>query len=149
MEHGLKRREHLTAHWCCIATSAFVWQNQDRRRRNKAKALLIKFFLFFLFVLFGLTCRWRTGCTLAPQLRWAPGPPGSVSGPKTAGGSWMLWRTHGSPPGWPRPPHWGQSAGLQHKHTRPILLALCSSVAYLIFQSEWGECAVVCDLDGL
>lgn len=77
---------------------------------------------------FVLTCRWQTGCTPAPRRHWAPGPPESVSGPGIAGGSWMLWQIHESPPGWPRPPRWGRSAGLQyttHKNQFISLLFPC------------------------
>lgn len=75
--------------------------------------------------LWALTCRWRTGCRPGPRRRSAPGPPGSGSGPATGGGSWKLWQTRGSPPGWPRPPRWGRSAGLQRKKVALLYLIFC------------------------
>lgn len=115
--------EHQRTHWGRATLSASVWHNQD-----KATGTNEAFTAGSASSLFVLTCRWQTGCTPAPRRRWVPGPPGSVSGPGTAGGSWMLWRIHGSPPGWPRPPRWGRSAGLRYnKHNAshfisPLLL---------------------------
>lgn len=132
--------EHQTTHWGCTTSSASSWHNRDILIRN-TETFIVIFFSFFV-------------CPYLQMADWL------YAGPSAALSAWPTWVCVR-----PRDSRrilnalansrissrltpstsLGAVCGSTIQQTHLILLALCSSVAYLIFQSEWSKHSAICD----